>query len=518
MKYPNHHSRVLLTGATGFIGHYLLAELIAMRVPCAVLLRAPVEDSAQRLSKLLVALGFDLKDECASGLVVILEGDLCYGLPEPASLEISAIVHAAASTRFDRDATGEPRRTNVGGTLTLLRWAQENNISNFHLVSSAYRCGVIDGSVRESLGSRTPRFHNTYEKTKWQAERACARWAGAAPGRSLTIYRPSIVVGEHESGRATKFSGFYLSARATQMLAEQYDRDPGVGDRHRIAMRVRGRSHDRQNMVPVDYVSAMVAHGVCDPEFHGGIFHLTHPDPPTNGQIKHAVELRYDIAGGRFVDPRTFDPTVMNEKERLFYEVSQPIEHYFVDTPTFERTTADRLEQAAGVTCPVYDADSLDRLLAYAQDCRWGRLSVEPVRADTHTNDDMLYDAYFMSYLPGRVGRSKISRLTGLSVTMRFILEDVPDGQWVCRFERGLLTAVHRGENTYEEDFSYRTHSDVFWRAIGGGVHPQEVFFDRKAEVSGDTEQALKMAMILHQFNKEFPCNRAILRREAVPV
>ncbi len=518
MTHPDNHNRVLLTGATGFIGHYLLAELIFKRVLCAVLLRPPVEDSSRRLAVLLEALGFDLDALRASGQVAVIEGDLRTDMPEPAGLRIHSIVHTAASTRFDSDPTGEPRRTNVTGTVALLRWAQEHGINDLHYVSSAYRCGVADGVVQEALGGRTPRFHNTYEKTKWQAERACARWAGAAPGRTLTVYRPSVVVGEHGNGRATKFSGFYLSARATQMLAEQYDREPDTGDRHRVALRVRGRRHDRQNIVSVDYVAAMIAHGVSDTTFHGGVYHLTHPDPPTNGQIKRAVELRYDLAGGRFVDPGTFDPSVMNEKERLFYEVSRPIEHYFVDTPAFASEAADRLAKAAGLVCHSYDEDSLDRLLDYAQRCRWGRGAVDPVPTVSLEEDDHLYDAYFMSYLPDHVSRSKIARMTELSVTMRFILEDVPNGQWVCRFERGLLTAVHRGENTFSEDFSYQTRSDVFWRAIGGGVHPQEVFLNRQAEVSGDTEQALKMAMILHGFNKEFPCNRAILRREVVPL
>lgn len=518
MQYPANQKRVLVTGATGFIGHYLLTELIVKGLPCAVLLRPPVEDASGRLAVLLKDLGHDLDRLLESGQVVIIEGDLCAGLPDLAGLQIGSIVHTAASTRFDSDPVGEPRRTNVTGTIALLRWAQASGINDFHLVSSAYRCGVAEGLVQEMLGGRTPKYHNTYERTKWQAERACAKWADAAHGRTLTVYRPSVVVGEYGNGRSTKFSGFYLSARATQMLAEQYDRESGTGDRHRVALRVRGRSHDRQNIVPVDYVAAMIAHGIVDTSFHGGVYHLTHPDPPTNGQIKRAVELKYDLAGGRFVDPYTFDPSVMNEKERLFYEVSRPIEHYFVDTPAFERDAADRLEEAAGLVCPLYDENALDRLLDYAQQCRWGRGAISPAQGASSVEDDQLYDTYFMSYLPEHVSRSKIARMTGLSVTMRFILEDVPHGQWVCRFERGLLTAVHRGENTFAEDFSYQTRSDVFWRAIGGGVHPQEVFLERKATVTGDTEKALKMAMILHGFNKEYPCNRATLRREAVPI
>jgi nucleoside-diphosphate-sugar epimerase/predicted lipid carrier protein YhbT len=511
------NNHILITGATGFIGHYLLAALVRRNVPCAVLVRPPVNDSFARLARMLNGLGLDLHALRDAGRVAVVQGDLRTALPDPTELKIHSIVHAAASTRFETSPAGEPQLTNVTGTIALLRWAQTHGINDLHLVSSAYRCGIADGVVEEMIENTPPRFHNPYERTKWQAERACARWAGASRDRKLTIYRPSVVVGEYTTGRATRFSGFYLSARATQMLAEQYNGGPNAGHRHHIPLRIRARAKDQQNIVPVDYVAAMIAHGVLGPAFHGKVYHLTHPDPPDNALIKRAIEHKYDIAGGRFVDPDMFDPTVMNEKERLFYEVSRPIEHYFVDTPTFDRRNADALESAAGVTCPSYDERSLIGLLNYAQRCRWGRESVDGIPEVQSSEDDALYDAYFRSYLPDRVSRSKIARMTGLSVTMRFILEDVPNGQWVCRFERGVLTAVHRGENTFKEDFSYRTRSDVFWRAIAGGVHPQAVFLDNRARVTGDTEQALKMAMILHGFNNEFPCDREALRREAVP-
>jgi len=508
---------ILITGSTGFIGHYLLAALLRRGERCAVLLRPPVDDSIARLARLLRGLGPDLHALQDAGRVVVLEGDLRTALPTPGSVNIRSIVHTAASTRFQTGPTGEPRLTNVSGTISLLRWAEAHGINDLHLVSSAYRCGIADGVVGETLADSPPAFHNPYERTKWQAERACARWNRACGGRTLTIYRPSVVVGEYATGRATRFSGFYLSARATQMLAETYDDSPDAGARHRIPLRVRGRAGDRQNIVPVDYVADMIAYGVVDRAYHGKVYHLTHPAPPSNAMIKRAIEQKYDIAGGRFVDPSVFDPTVMNEKERLFYEVSRPIEHYFVDTPSFERGNASVLESASGAACPAYDESSLARLLDYAQHSRWGRGDVDVVAEVKADDDDSLYDTYFTTYLPDRVARSKIARMTGLTVTMRFVLEDVPNGQWSCRFERGELTAVHRGENHFKEDFCYRTRSDVFWQAVAGGVHPQAVFMGHRARVTGDTEQALKMAMILHGFNNEFPCDREVLRREVVP-
>lgn len=522
---PADDGRVLLTGATGFIGHYLLAELLRRRVRCAVLLRPPLDRSTRRLADMLGELGLVLDELRSSGRVVLLTGDLVRGLPDPTGLDIGSIIHSAAATRFQTDPTGEPRRTNVTGTLKLLRWAQTHGVNDLHLVSSAYQCGKTKDPVRESLSKERPRFHNPYERTKWQAERACETWSHAGPGRTLTVYRPSIVVGEYATGRATKFSGFYLTARASRLLAEQYDHQPGDGDRHHIALRLCGRVGDRQNIVPVDYAAAMIAHGFLNRRFHGRVYHLTNPGPPSNMTIQRAIEAHYDIAGGRFVDPDTFDPGVMNEMEKLFYEVSRPIEHYFMDTPEFERGLAEGLERSAGLNCPAYDIGDLRRLFTYADSGQRGRGKAD-IASDAGVakgvggavhDDAPLYDAYFMSFLPDRVNRSKIAQATGFSVTMRFVIEDVPNGHWVCRFEGGRLTDVHRGENTVKEDFCYRMRTDVFWRSIAGDVHPQEVFLTRQARVIGNTEQALKMAMILHKFNQEFPCDREALRREGVP-
>jgi len=41
---------------------------------------------------------------------------------------------------------------------------------------------------------------------------------------------------------------------------------------------------------------------------------------------------------------------------------------------------------------------------------------------------------------------------------------------------------------------------------VSGAADPQEIFLGGHAEVSGDTEKALKLAMILHAFSREFPC------------
>jgi hypothetical protein len=59
--------------------------------------------------------------------------------------------------------------------------------------------------------------------------------------------------------------------------------------------------------------------------------------------------------------------------------------------------------------------------------------------------------------------------------------------------------------NGVREDFGYRLDQQTFWQAVRGELDPQQAFLNRRAEVFGDVEQALKMAMVLNMFSREFP-------------
>ena len=508
------HECILLTGATGFIGHHLVAELLRRgrdgeRI--AVALRPPIVESLQRLRQLTRELGIDLSAHIDHGRIIPVRFDLTSEEPLTpiGGIRVTSIIHAAAVTRFVTDAAGEPQRTNVAGTQRLLDWARRNGVRDFHLVSSAYACGRAAELVPETAYPARPEFHNDYEQSKWDAEHHCRRAAGQRNGPTLTVHRPSIVVGDFASGRASKLDGFYVTVRATELLARSYEGATRT-QRHAIPLRISGRPDDRQDIVPVDYVAAMIAAIQADPRRHGRTYHLTHPHPPTNAAIKAALETHYDIAGGRFVDPASFDSLKLNDAERLFREVSQPVAHYFTDTPQFARENAEQIERETGICCPRYDEPALRCLFRGATEAasrarRGRRRSGNTLAADPQCA------IYFERFLPARIASSRVARTTAMDVTIRFIIEP-NGGDWVCRFDRGQLTRVVAGHHhTGAIDFGYRADVPTFYKAISGRAHPQEFFFGSGAEVFGDIERALKMAMILNAFSREHPCDRRML-------
>jgi nucleoside-diphosphate-sugar epimerase len=412
-------------------------------------------------------------------------------------------------TRFAAHADGEPQRTNVTGTRRLLDWARRHDVHDFHLISSAYACGRTAEPVPEQPYTARPEFHNVYEQSKWEAEQLCFD-ASRRGEFTLTVYRPAIVVGHYASGRVTKLDGFYVSVRATELLARSYEGAPRW-QRHAVPLRINGRGGDPQNIVPVDYVAAMIAAIHAEPQRHSRTYHLVHPDGPTNSAIKTAMESYFDIAGGHFVDPAAFDALDLNDAERLFREVSRPVAHYFTDTPHFLRANAARVEAETGITCPTYGEAALHRLFDGATAAASRARRQRRRSAHQRTPGPSPCATYFQRFLPARIALSQVARATAMDVTIRFIID--PDGgDWICRFDAGRLTRVGRAaEHVGGVDFGYRADVDTFFKAISGRAHPQEFFFGGGAEIFGDIERALKMAMILNAFSREHPCDRKTL-------
>ncbi len=114
---------------------------------------------------------------------------------------------------------------------------------------------------------------------------------------------------------------------------------------------------------------------------------------------------------------------------------------------------------------------------------------------------------YFESFLPQRIASLGLDEMDSFTTTFGFVVDDHPDGHWVFRFERGSLVETRRAgpENDADEAFRYRMNTDAFWEVVGGQNDPRAVFLEGRAEIIGDTEQALKAGMVLSQFSRQHP-------------
>lgn len=201
---------VLLTGASGFLGPHLLAELVAATradgARVIALVRAPtVTAGAERLRRALLAERRDVEADWAR--VAVLPGDLAqprFGLSEVDFVrlagELGAIVHSGALVHHLYDYA-RLRAANVEGTREALRLARLAGGVPLRYVSSiSTTLQLRDGALVERADADVlPPLGTGYGESKWVAEKMVltAAASGAVPA---TVVRLPRAMGAVHSG------------------------------------------------------------------------------------------------------------------------------------------------------------------------------------------------------------------------------------------------------------------------------------------------------------------------------
>ncbi|GGO89129.1 short chain dehydrogenase [Nocardioides phosphati] len=254
-------SDYFVTGATGFIGRFLVQELIANREgQIYVLCRA---GSLGRLQKLI--------DEWGSDRVVPVVGDLSapqLGVDaEWVAAHRGTIGHffhlAAIYDMTADDATNDAM--NIDGTRNALELAGALSAGTFHQVSSVAAAGDYKGVFTEDMFDEGQPLPSPYHRTKFESEKI-VREESPVPWR---VYRPAIVVGHSETGQMDKIDGPYYFFPLIKRLRDSL---PGW-------IPLLGLDLRDTNVVPVDYVAKAMDHIAHVPGQDGQAFFLTNPDP-----------------------------------------------------------------------------------------------------------------------------------------------------------------------------------------------------------------------------------------------
>ncbi|WP_109506264.1 SDR family oxidoreductase [Nocardioides speluncae] len=249
-----------VTGATGFIGRFLVSELVERREgEIFVLVRA---GSMERLDRLRKRWG---------DRVTPVVGDLsepALGVdPAWVAANAGAIDHffhlAAVYDMTADDATND--LMNVAGTRNALDLAAALDAGCFHQVSSVAASGDFHGRFDETMFDEGQRLPSPYHRTKFESERI-VREESQVPWR---VYRPAIVVGHSETGAMDKIDGPYY---VFPLLKRFRDLMPS-------ALPMLGPDLGDTNIVPVDYVAAAMVHLAHLPDQDGKAFHLVSPRP-----------------------------------------------------------------------------------------------------------------------------------------------------------------------------------------------------------------------------------------------
>ncbi|TWG96962.1 thioester reductase-like protein [Nocardioides sp. J9] len=250
-----------VTGATGFIGRFLITELVENREgPIHVLCR---ESSLGRLEA--------LARQWRSDRVRPVVGDLSQpGLGvDPAWVAehagtIDHFFHLAAIYDITADdATNDAM--NIDGTRHALALADSLRAGCFHQVSSVAAAGDYHGRFDESMFEEGQPLPSPYHRTKYESEKI-VRDEATVPWR---VYRPAIVVGHSETGAMDKVDGPYYLFPLIKRLRDHLP----------SWLPLVGVDLGDTNMVPVDYVAKAMDHLAHLPDRDGEAFHLVNPEP-----------------------------------------------------------------------------------------------------------------------------------------------------------------------------------------------------------------------------------------------
>jgi long-chain acyl-CoA synthetase len=380
---------VLLTGATGLVGMEVLARYLQRtdRRVCALVRADDWEHAAVRMRQTLRMLFGEGDGDDYADRVLAVPGDIeadGLGLDDEQRLQLAAgvrdIIHCAASVSFTLPLA-QLREINVDGTRRTLEFAElcrhHGGLGRFCHVSTAYVAGDHKGKFREDQLEVGQRFNNPYERSKFEAEIAVREYGDRLP---IKIVRPSIIVGERDTGWTVSFNVLYAPLR-------------GFAGGAYVALP--GRREAPVDVVPVDYVADALFELAQQPGGAG----------ETGPQTYHLVAGAHASTVGELVElsaryfkrrpppllwpalyRRVLHPVLVgisSGKRRRALRRSEIYFPYFCCDVRFDDVRARRaLEPVALRTAPI--TQYFRRLADFAVGAEWGRVAVPRTTPATH--------------------------------------------------------------------------------------------------------------------------------------
>ncbi|MDR1493925.1 MAG: SDR family oxidoreductase [Planctomycetaceae bacterium] len=422
MKY------IALTGATGLLGSYLMRELLTADAPLVVLVRSSRRESArQRIENALHP--FEKQLGRPLPRPVVLESDLCkpaLGLGAEELLwmrkNVDTMLHNAASLSFVAEPNGEPYRSNIEGTQNVLALCESIGVRRFHHISTAYVCGLREGTIRETEFDCGQEFGNDYEKSKFASEKSVRE---ASFLDSLTIFRPAIIIGDSRTGFTPTFHGFYAPLKIlTPLISPETVQPENAAEFGRV---LGMKPDDVKNYVPVDWIAEATAYIIRNESLHCSCYHLA----PENRTRMDATSRIMAEGVRNYKTGKTINAEHINMEKLFatFLEQMEVYKSYWRCDPVFDMTNT--LNAAPHLPPPIVDEPMLRRLVRYAITSNFGWPVSKPV--------SIPFDAaeYIKTNFKATMSRREKPLIFGLRVT------GLGGGDWTVnavtkKFQSGL--------------------------------------------------------------------------------
>jgi thioester reductase-like protein len=332
--------KIFLTGFPGFIAGRLIERLATESTEFYLLVQPGfIEKAASEIRRIAGERNVPAEN------FVLIEGDIVQpdlgiSVDDLAELrtEISEIFHLAAvyDLSVERDLAFA---VNLDGTKNVNTFARSiAGLKRYNYISTCYVAGKRVGKIFEHELEHSAGFRNHYEETKYLAEIEVEKLKSELP---VTIFRPSVVVGDSITGETAKYDGIYY-------LLHYLLKAPNL-----LRLVNVGNDQVKLNLVPVDFVVEGIAALSADEKAIGKTIALADPKPLATAELFNTLAMYISGKASLLTPPAALVKLFLNSP------VSPPatglphsgVPYFFIDQ-NYDTSIANELLAPYGIRCP----------------------------------------------------------------------------------------------------------------------------------------------------------------------
>jgi myxalamid-type nonribosomal peptide synthetase MxaA len=354
---------IFLTGATGFVGAFVLRELLDRTDAEVYCLARAGDDQAARDRIERNLQGYGIWDAKLAHRIIPMAGDLanpCFGLSEPRLRHLEAtidvIYHVAAIVNLtSKYVLLKPG--NVDGTRRILELAAAGQPKTLHYLSTYAVFDSIHNMRKTFIETDEPAewkaLSNGYAESKWVAETLVRR--ARERGLAATIYRVGWVIGHSETGAWNKSDFIPRLIKCCTLIGM-------------------GCSLGAMTLTPVDFLTTSFVTLSLQGQYLGRTFHLSNGQRYSSDDIfewTRAFGYRLEKVTYEAWDAavRTLGHEISVAPMLLFLEQAAGLDvrpsDWFSNEPCYDASRTLETLAREGVACPSPDSDLMAVYLAH---------------------------------------------------------------------------------------------------------------------------------------------------------